>query len=161
MNRVGGHLSASHLVGVIVLFLSCLALLAPRFVDRTIAGNEAAAVSTLHAIRSAQWQYAERYPTAGFADNVAKLEPPAPGTQPDSSHANLLEPILSCSTQPCARSGYLFAIDQISGAPATNFRITAIPQVPGKTGNRGFCSTESGAITADPNGGKACSVPIA
>jgi type IV pilus assembly protein PilA len=51
-------------------------------------------------------------------------------------------------------------IDQASGSPVYGFRITAVPQIPGRTGNRGFCSTEPGVITADPAGGTSCSAPI-
>ncbi len=145
---------------VVILLLLVLALLFTPIVDRRIYANEASAVATVHNIQSAQFKYAQLYPALGFADNVAKLGPPPPGAQPNSNHTNLFDAVLACSTQPCARSGYLFAIDQTSGTPVTSFRITAVPVVPGKTGGRGFCVTGLGSISADPAGGKACSVPI-
>jgi prepilin-type N-terminal cleavage/methylation domain-containing protein len=145
---------------VVILLLLALALLFTPIVDRRIYANEASAVATVHNIQSAQFKYARTYPAIGFADTITKLGPAPPGTQPDPNHANLLDVVLACSTQPCARSGYLFAIDQTSGTPVTSFRITAVPVVPGKTGGRGFCVTGLGIISADPAGGKACSVPI-
>ncbi|HTD23368.1 MAG TPA: prepilin-type N-terminal cleavage/methylation domain-containing protein [Terriglobales bacterium] len=145
---------------VVILLLLVLALLFTPIVDRRIYANESSAVAAVHNIQSAQLKYAQTYPAIGFADNVAKLGAPPPGTQPNSNHANLLDPALACPNQPCARSGYLFAIDQTSGTPVTSFRITAVPVVPGKTGGRGFCVTGLGIISTDPAGGKACSVPI-
>lgn len=154
--RFSGH----ELPVLIAIALVLTALVTPLIVDRRIYANESSAVAAVRSMQTAQVKYAQSYPAAGFADDIAKLGPPPPGIKPDSDHANLLGPALPCTAQPCARSGYLFAIDQTSGTPVTRFRITAVPEIPGKTGTRGFCSTESGMITADPAGGKLCSVPI-
>ncbi len=152
--------SLIELLVVICVALVLTALLAPRIVARRIYANEASVLSAVRSIQSAQFKYAQSYPALGFADNIARLGPPLAGAQPGSDRANLLDPTLSCPAQPCAMSGYLFAIDQITGAPVTNFRITAVPQAPGRGGNRGFCSTPLGVISADPAGGTACSVPV-
>jgi len=105
-------------------------------------------------------QYQNFYPTVGFADDIAKLGPPPTGTAPTPAQANLLDFVLGCASQPCLKSGYQFTIDQVNGSPVTSFRITAVPLTPGRSGNRGFCSTVPGVITADPAGGTSCSVPI-
>jgi len=148
------------LLVVIVVVLVLAVLLAHTLLHSIAPANEFSAISTVRSIQSAQLKYAQTYPALGFADTITKLGPAPPGTQPDPNHANLLDAVLACSTQPCARSGYLFAVDQTSGTPVTSFRITAVPVVPGKTGGRGFCVTGLGSISADPAGGKACSVPI-
>ncbi|HTC92151.1 MAG TPA: hypothetical protein VK699_01715 [Terriglobales bacterium] len=152
--------SAMEFLAAVVVVLVLIALLFPGFVDRRIFANEAAAVATLRAIGAAQLKYAQLYPSAGFADDLAKLGPPPSGTVPNSVHAGLLDFAADCAAQPCAKSGYSFAIDQTSGAPINKFRITAVPQRPGETGFRGFCSAEPGIITADAAGGTSCSIPI-
>jgi len=121
--------------------------------------NEGSAVATLEAVHAAQLKYAQVYPTLGFADDIAKLGPPLSGA-PNPANADLLDSPLGCVRQPCARSGYNFMIDETSGSPINTFRIIAVPITPGRTGNRGFCFTESGVISYDPAGGTACSVPI-
>ena len=150
--------SAVEFLAVIVVVLVLIALLFPRFAERS---NEASAVSVVRAIGAAQLKYAQLYPSAGFADDLPKLGAPPSGALPSSAHAGLLDFGVECATQPCAKNGYSFAIDQTSGTPINRFRITAVPQKPGETGFRGFCSTEPGVITADPAGGTNCSVPIA
>ena len=152
--------SVTDLVLASLVVLLLLAVLAPKIVDKKIYLNESSAVATLRTIRAAQLRYAEDHPRLGFADNVIKLGQPQTGSPQSESDANLLGWVAGCHTQPCTRAGYLFAIDQTSGAPVTSFRITAVPQTPGKTGTRGFCSNESGVITADPAGGSACSIKV-
>ena len=80
---------------------------------------------------------------------------PDPSTEEDT-----LDFVLHCAVQPCQKNGYLFAVDQASGATVDNFRITAVPAVPGKTGIRGFCLSSTGIVTYDPGGGKNCAHPI-
>ena len=152
--------SAMEFLATVVVVLVLIALLFPKFVERRIFANEASAVSAARAIGAAQLKYAQLYPSAGFADDLAELGPPPSGMVPSSAHAGLLDLEVECTTQPCTRSCYSFAIDQTSGTPINKFRITAVPQRPGETGFRGFCSTEPGVITADPAGGTTCSIPI-
>lgn len=137
-----------------LLVLAALAI--PSLLRAKISANEASAVAAVRSIHSAQTQYAQYYPTVGYADDIARLGPPGSGS-PTPMSANLLDFVLACTTQPCPKSGYNFKIDQTSGSPINAFRITAVPIRPGQTGNRGFCSTEPGVITADPAGGTACS----
>jgi len=159
MHRERGF-SLIELLIIAGILLVLAAIVTPALLRTRISANEASAVAVLRSIRSAQLQYSQFYPTVGFADNITKLGPPAPGQAPSSSQANLLDFVLGCSNQPCLKSGYLFAVDQTSGTPINAFRVTAVPQTPGRTGQRGFCSTEPRVITADPAGGTACSVPI-
>ena len=42
----------------------------------------------------------------------------------------------------------------------TSYKVTAVPERPGKTGNRGFCGDLSGAIAADPAGGTNCTETV-
>src|SRR5260370_19279612 len=142
------------LLVVIVVVLVLAVLLAHTLLHSIAPANEFSAISTVRSIESDQLKYAQTYPALGFADNVAKLGPPPPGAQPNSNHANLLDPVTACASQPCARSGYLFAVDQTSGTPVTSFRITAVPAVPGKTRRRGFFGTRFGSLWPHSSRGK-------
>ena len=45
----------------------------------------------------------------------------------------------------------------VNGADRFNsYAITAVPQTVGKTGDRGFCSDQTGIIKYDPAGGTNC-----
>jgi len=158
MHRERGF-SLIELLIVVGIILVLAALAIPSLLRAKISANEASAVSAVRSIHSAQTQYAQYYPMLGYADDIAKLGPPSSGPS-NPSNANLLDFVLGCGSQPCAKSGYNFKIDQTSGAPINAFRITAVPITPGRTGNRGFCSTEPGVITADPAGGTTCSENI-
>lgn len=157
----------SSLVGKLLVSILLLLILAVFVIPSLIPGhnriyaNEYDAVLNLHDIQSAQLKYAQTYPAVGFADRLAKLGPPPAGMQPDANHANLLSVLLTCPTEPCITAGYSLAMDQTSGTPVTSFRITAVPETPGRTGYRGFCATGLGKISADPEGGKNCSLPLA
>src|SRR5438477_9839129 len=126
MRGDGKRLSlAELLVGLAALGIVA-GLAAPRFLRPRVAANEAAAVSMLRRrIYSAEMAYAQDFPTAGFADDIAKLGPTVSGIKQSPSRAGLLEFFPGCAAQPCERSGYLFAIDQTSGAPVDYIRIPA------------------------------------
>jgi len=157
--RTGFSLVELLIVVAVILILSALAI--PQLLRAKIAANEASAVSAVRNIYSMQIQYAQLYPTLGFATDISQLGPPSGGAPPTAAHANLLDFVLGCAAQPCPKSGYLFSIDQTSGSPIDSFRVVAIPQAQGTTGIRGFCvSSNGGNITADPNGGSNCTSPI-
>jgi type IV pilus assembly protein PilA len=60
------------------------------------------------------------------------------------------------------KAGYIFTVtckDKVSvnGMDRnTSYILTAVPQTVGKTGDRGFCSDQFGAIKYDPAGGTNC-----
>ena len=160
MRGAGKRLSLSELlVGVVALGIVA-GLAAPRLLRPQIAANESEAISMLRQLYRAEMRYAQGFPTSGFADDIAKLGPAANGAAPSPSHAGLSDFVERCAAQPCERAGYLFAVDQTSGAPVDTFRITAVPALPGKTGIRGFCASSAGALSYDPDGGKNCTHPI-
>ena len=148
------------LLVVVTIILIIAAIAIPNLIRAKISANEASAVAAVRSIHSAQQIYSREYPTLGYADDLAKLGPPPAGVPPSSNRANVLDLVVGCAAQPCLKSGYFLALDQIVGMPVDSFRIRAVPQVFDRTGVRGFCSTVPGVITSDPNGGTNCTNPI-
>jgi len=146
---------------VVIAVISVLAALAlPVLLRGARAANESSAIGDLRSFYHAQMTYAQTFPARGFAGDIVKLAPVIRTATGISMAGGTLDFVLHCAVQPCQKNGYLFTVDQTSGAPVDNFRITAVPAVPGKTGIRGFCLSSTGIVTYDPGGGKNCAHPI-
>ncbi len=151
-----GGFSLIELLIVVAIILVIAAIAIPNFMRSRMSANEASAVSSIRAINTAQVAYNSTYPTVGYADNLTKLGAPTSG-QVSSTAAGYLDWVLGCPTQPCPKSGYLFNITNVTGSPVVQgFSVTAVPQIPGSSGVRGFCSDQLGPIMFDPNGGTSC-----
>ena len=107
------------IVVAIVLVLAALAV--PNLLRSKISANEASAVASMRTINTAQVTYSVTFPNVGYADNLNKLSPPAPGNAPDSTAAGLLDAVLGCAAQPCPKSGYNFSVANPVGAPITAY----------------------------------------
>ena len=144
-------------VVAIILILAAIAI--PNLLKSKIVANEASAVSSIRQIMTAQATYQSTYPTVGFADNLTKLSNQA-GGPPDPNNAGILDWVLGCTSQPCPKSGYNFSIASTAGTPANSYYVFGVPIDRGKTGIRGFCGEERGAIRADPAGGTTCTAAL-
>jgi len=151
--------SLIELLIVVAIILVIAAIAIPNFLRSKISANEAAAVSNLRTVNTAQTTYAITYPEVGYADQLTKLAA-SPSGGPTESAAGLLDWVLGCPTQPCVKTGYQFAIDNTSGTPVVAYRVTAVPTLPGQTGIRGFCSNQVPLMTQDQNGGTSCTNPL-
>lgn len=145
---------------VVAIILVMAAMAVPNLVASRIAANEAAAVTSIRAINTAQTAYAITYPNKGFADTLLKLAEPKPGVKVSENAAGLLDWVLGCASEPCTRSGYNFAFTNVIGAPGvvTQYDVTAVPASRGQTGNRGFCGSNLTILRFDPNGGVNCTL---
>ena len=155
------------LVGVAVFFFAIivpiLALLAiPTFGGMKKHANEAAAMKSIQTIQQAEMMYSETYPSHGYACSLRALGGDPSAGQPSAEAAQLLPSDLATGF----KSGYIFTIGNCTSVIQngterfTGYQITAVPQTPGKTGSRGFCSDESGIIKYDPTGGTQCAQPL-
>jgi type IV pilus assembly protein PilA len=155
------------LVGVAAFFFLCIVLLIAFLAIPTMGGmkkqaSEAAAIHTLHAIQQAELMYSETYPSRGYACSLRALGGEPSAGPPSANAAQVLPSDLASGI----KSGYIFTIGNcsrvsLSGTErVTGYTITAVPQSPGKTGNRGFCGDESGVIKYDPMGGTNCTQPL-
>lgn len=142
------------IVVAIILILAAIAI--PNMIASKIAANEAAAVSSVRAINTAQTAYAIAYPQQGYSDTLLKLAEPSGGGAVSSTSAGLIDWVLGCASQPCTRSGYNFSIIDTVGTPVSSYEITGVPAAPGRTGHRGFCGSNNPTIRFDPNGGTNC-----
>jgi len=79
----------------------------------------------------------------GYACSLADLGGTGPG-EPDQHHAQLIDQELASGK----KAGYVFAITNCSGSPATRFRITATPQELGAA----FCADQTGDVQVSRDG---------
>lgn len=159
MRRERGF-SLIELLIVVAIILVLAAMAIPNLLRSKMSANEASAVSSIRTVATAQTTYAVAYPTAGYADTLTKLAAPQGTAAIDENHAGLLDWVLGCATQPCTKTGYQFAIINVIGSPVSGYEVTAVPQLPGQTGRRGFCGDQVPLIKYDPAGGTNCTVQL-
>jgi type IV pilus assembly protein PilA len=122
---------------------------------------EVSAIQTLRTLNTAEIMYSSTYPT-GFACSIAAL-----GGNPNAGPASpQAAQLITDDLAGGKKYGYTFNISnctktKVDGKDSyTGYRITAVPNVAGRNGSRGFCTDESGVLGADPNGGSNCSIQI-
>lgn len=152
--------SLIELLIVVAIILIIVAIAIPQFLRARIAANESAAAHSLRTVTSAQVTYTTMFPGIGFADSVTKLGG-APGGPVTQNSAMILDWVLGCASEPCSRSGYNFYIESTIGTPPAAFKAVGVPIPPlGKTGNRGFCSSQANLLLADTAGGTNCTTAL-
>jgi len=120
--------------------------------------NETSAINSLRAITQAEIQYDSTFPANGYACSLQALGGEAGSGAPSPQSAQLLQADLASGY----KSGYIFTVGNCTRVTVndtdriTGFTVTAVPQAPGKTGDRGFCTDQSGTVEFDPNGGTDC-----
>jgi type IV pilus assembly protein PilA len=90
--------------------------------------------------------YASTYPAQGFACSLAALGGDPSSGAPTPEAAGLIPSDLASGY----KAGYIFTITNCSKATVrggndyvTGYTVTAVPASVGKTGDRGFCATQS------------------
>ncbi len=149
-------------IGLAVLYTLIMLLAIPGSGAMKKQANETAAIRSLHTIVVAEMQYDSTYPANGYACSLTALGG-APGSGPPSpTAAQLIEADLASGH----KSGYIFSIGNCSRVTVngtdrfTGFDVTAVPENVGKSGDRGFCSDQSGTLKFDPAGGTNCTQPL-
>jgi type IV pilus assembly protein PilA len=143
---------------VIAIILILMLMAIPTIGSLKKQANETSAMQSIRAIQQAQLQYSATYPVNGFACSLAALGGDPSSGVPTATSAQYLQSDLSAGI----KSGYIFTIGNctkvnLNGTDRiTGYEVTAVPQSVGKTGNRGFCSDDQGAIKQDPAGGTNC-----
>jgi len=140
--------SLIELLIVVAIILIIAAIAIPNFLRAKISANESSAVSSVHAITTAEITYTTMYPAIGFSAHLTDLgqgaTPPCPVT---STAACFIDTALANGT----KSGYTFTYAQdATYTPSVGYTVTASPISPGITGQRGFFADQSNVIRAAP-----------
>ena len=147
--------SLIELLIVVAIILIIAAIAIPNLLRSRMAANESSAVGSLRTINTAEVTYATTYPTVGFG-NLSTLGGAASScagaTFASSSAACLIDDVLASTAK---KSGYTFTATAAGGTPAVTYTSLAVPTVNGQTGQRAFCSDQSGVIRYNA-GGTAC-----
>jgi type IV pilus assembly protein PilA len=147
--------SLIELLIVVAIILIIAAIAIPNLLRSRMAANEASAVGSLRTINTAEVTYSTTYPSIGFAA-LASLggaaSTCATTTGATSTTACLIDDVLASTA---VKSGYTFTATAGATVPAVTYTSLAVPSALGQSGQRAFCSDQSGVIRYNA-GGTAC-----
>ena len=144
MKRRAAGFSLIELLVVVAIILIIAAIAIPNFMRAKITANESSAVSSVHAVDTAELGYSSMYSDIGFSVQLADLGNggvnPCPGTATASC---FIDPALASGT----KSGYNFTyVQNAAVTPSIHFTINADPVILDVTGQKSFYSDDSNII---------------
>ena len=139
--------SLIELLLVVAVILIIAAIAVPSFLRSRLRANEASAVASLRVINTAAVTYSMTYSANGFPALLTNLGGATPCVA-SSVTACLIDDNLALG----AKSGYSFVWTGDGNVPSVAFLITGAPQVIGGTGQRMYCTDQSGVIHYEPSG---------
>ncbi|HEV2323761.1 MAG TPA: prepilin-type N-terminal cleavage/methylation domain-containing protein [Terracidiphilus sp.] len=143
---------------VIAIILILMLMAIPTFGTLKKRADDLSAINSIQKINQAEIQYESTYPANGYACSLQALGGDPNSGAPSPASSQILQGDLTTGS----KSGYTFTIGHCTKITAngvdrvTGYQITAVPWTVGKTGDRSFCSDESGQIKYDPTGGTNC-----
>ncbi len=139
-NQSGFSLIELLIVVAVILVIAAIAI--PNLLRSRIATNEASAVNSLRTLTTAENTYYTTYPQLGFACDLTKLG--GGKNPPDATAAGIIAADLSSGV----KAGYSFVKGActVSGTLTVSFQYSAAPLAVGQSGNRFFCTDNSGIL---------------
>jgi hypothetical protein len=113
------------------------------------AGSDATVMAAMRTILTAETTYAVTYPKVGYTCTLSDLDGFG-GGEPNEHQAMLINSGLASGK----RYGFIFTLSGCSGAPATNFHLTVLPNA-NTFGRKAFCADQSGTIRTAEDGSPA------
>jgi len=138
--------SLIELLIVVAIILIIAAIAIPNLLRSRIAANEAATVGALRTLNTSEVTFQSTYPDLGYQCDLASMGPG--NNSVSSTSAGLIDATLAAGT----KSGYSFATSTTCGTSGTitiTYGWGAQPSTAGQTGQRYFCSDQSGVIKYD------------
>lgn len=130
--------SLIELLIVVAIILIVAAIAIPNLLRARISANEASAVSSVHAVNTAEITFTTLFPTSGYSATLASLGPG--GTCNSPANACIIDAVLASGI----KSGYTFTyVQDASSVPAPGYTINADPVTRGITGQRSFFSDQT------------------
>ena len=155
-NDAGFTLVELLIVMSVILIIITLAI--PSYEHVHIKANETSAISSVRMLNSMETEYNSSFPSHGFACSLATLGGKQSGGAGTAEAAGLIPEDLASGS----KAGYNFTISNCQKNTVNNvdqynsYQVTATPIALNKSGNRTFCSDETGQIRFDPKGGTNC-----
>ena len=149
--------SLIELLIVVAIILIIAAIAIPNLIRSKMSANEASAIASMRTINTSCVEYSTTY-NIGFPASLANLGTAGPAS---SASADLIDSVLASAV----KAGYVFTYTSgtadASGSINT-YTLTAVPSVPGATGQRTFFTDQSNVIRVDSSGSgaNANSTPI-
>jgi prepilin-type N-terminal cleavage/methylation domain-containing protein len=141
-SRLAGF-SLVEILVVVMVILIIAAIAIPNLVHGKMRANEAAAVSSVKTINTAQLMYNNTFPEVGYSSSLANLGSHGSSCEkPTSTNACLITDEALTSGM---KSGYIFDIVGDGNTPTASYTVTATPES-GVSGRCNISSSESGDI---------------
>lgn len=132
--------SLIELLVVVAIILVIAAIAIPNLMRSKMAANESSAVGSLRTVNTAEVIYSTTYPATGYT-NLSSLGGTS-CTVATSTMPCLIDNVLASGT----KSGYKFSATAASGTPAVTYTSLATAASQGQSGQRSFCSDQSGVL---------------
>jgi len=139
--------SLIELLIVVAIILIIAAIAIPNFMRARISANEASAVTSMHAVATAEIGYSSAYPQIGFSASLADLGYGGGGSCSPTG-ACFVDPALASGK----KSGYSFTYVGDGATPSIAYTFNADPQAYGLTGQTSYYSDQTNVIHYNPTG---------